>query len=175
MRFKRGEPRTATVARMSDHLLAQLNIAVPRGALDSAMMTEFVMLLDPVNALADRAPGFVWRHRPVDGDVTVSRQLDREDVILNLSVWEDVDALREFTFSGVHLRVMRRRKAWFKRISEIAVVLWWIPASHRPTIDEGLERLDILRRDGPTPAAFSMKEFFPAPSTIGVVRGGRTR
>ena len=134
---------------MSDYQLAQLNLAVLRAPLDAPMMTEFVMLLDPVNALADRAPGFVWRHRALDGDVAVSRQLGREQLILNLSVWEDIDALREFTFSGVHLRVMRRRKAWFKRISEMAVVLWWIPASHRPTIDEGLERLDRLRRDGP--------------------------
>jgi hypothetical protein len=148
---------------MSEHHLAQLNIAVLRAPLDSAMMSEFMMLLDPVNALADRASGFVWRHRPLDAGVAMCRRSGADELILNLSVWEDIQSLRAFTYSGVHLRVMRRRKAWFKRISDVSVVLWWIPATHRPTIDGALERLDCIRRDGPTSQAFSMKCDFPPP------------
>lgn len=145
---------------MSEHQLAQLNLAALRAPLDAPMMSEFVMLLDPVNALADRAPGFVWRYRPIDSAVAVCRRLDQDELILNLSVWEDIHSLRAFTFSGAHLRVMRRRKVWFKRIAEISAVLWWIPAMHVPTIDEGLERLDQLRRDGPTSSAFSLRQYF---------------
>lgn len=148
---------------MSDHHLAQLNLAVLRAPLDAPMMTEFVMLLDPVNALADRAPGFVWRLRALGADLAVCRPSGRDELILNLSVWQDVESLRAFTYSGSHLQVMRRRKAWFKRVAEVSVAMWWIPAAHRPTIDEGLERLEQLRRVGSTPSAFSMKHFFAPP------------
>jgi hypothetical protein len=172
--FKHLATRATTVPRMNQFHLAQLNLAVLRAPLDAPMMTEFVMLLDPVNALADRAPGFVWRHRPLDAAVAVCHRGERDELILNLSVWEDIESLRAFTYSGSHLHVMRRRKVWFKRMSEMSVVLWWIPASHRPTIDEGLERLDQIRRIGPTPSAFSMKQpFAPPVHALAVLRKSR--
>lgn len=158
---------------MSDSQLAQLNLAVLRAPLDARMMAEFVMLLDPINALADRAPGFVWRHRASGSDVAVCRRQGRDELILNLSVWEDIESLRTFTYTGAHLHVMRRRKAWLQRISEVSVVLWWIPPTERPTIEEGLERLEQLRREGPSPSAFSMRQFYP-PGTRGATSTRRT-
>jgi hypothetical protein len=45
------------------HDLAQVNIMRLRASLDSPDLAPFVAALDPVNALADGAPGFVWRSR----------------------------------------------------------------------------------------------------------------
>ncbi|MFJ4790482.1 DUF3291 domain-containing protein [Streptomyces sp. NPDC088794] len=44
------------------------------------------------------------------------------------------------------------------------VVLWWVPAGHRPTVAEAEERLLRLRADGPTPYAFTFRSPFPATS-----------
>ncbi len=41
--------------------IAQVNIARMVDEIDSPIMHEFAANLEPINALADRAPGFVWR------------------------------------------------------------------------------------------------------------------
>jgi hypothetical protein len=73
-----------------------------------------------------------------------------------MSVWQSLEALRAFVYSDrAHLAVMRRRREWFHKHAEAFQVLWWIPAGHIPTVDEAEERLDLLRRFGPTPDAFT--------------------
>jgi hypothetical protein len=54
---------------------------------------EFVANLAPVNALADTAPGFVWRLEDESGDATSIRAFDDELLIINMSVWESIEAL----------------------------------------------------------------------------------
>ncbi|MFI2641935.1 DUF3291 domain-containing protein [Streptomyces sp. NPDC018610] len=135
--------------------LAQLNVATLRHPLDDPRTAGFVEMLDPVNAAADEAPGFVWR-LVEDGaaDATGMRPAG-EDVIVNLSVWESRAALWEFTYRSGHLEVMRQRRAWFRPPSEAHLVLWWVPVGHLPTVGEALERLAELRTHGPSPRAFT--------------------
>ena len=143
--------------------LAQVNIAVLRAPIDSPLLAEFVELLDPVNALADSAPGFIWRLQTEDGDATAIRAFDDDRIIVNMSVWESVDALGEFVFRSGHLEVLRRRREWFGKMAAAYVTLWWLPAGTTPTVDEAKRRLDLLERRGPTPDAFTFKEPFAAP------------
>jgi hypothetical protein len=148
---------------MEGYHLAQLNVADMRYPLESDEMAGFVEALEPLNALADAAPGFVWRLESDDGDATSFRVFDSDMVLINLSVWESVDALREFAYKGDHLTIMRRRTEWFHRMAEAYLVLWWVPAGTMPTIDEAKDRLDLLRRLGPTADAFTFRTQFPAP------------
>jgi Domain of unknown function (DUF3291) len=154
---------------MSGHHLAQFNVATLRFPLDDPRMAEFVALLDPVNALADRSPGFVWR-LAADGaaDATSVRPCGA-DVLINFSVWESRQALWDFAYRSGHLEVMRRRREWFHRHVESHLVLWWIPAGHTPTLDEAVKRLALLRADGPSPRAFTFREPYasrpPLPET----------
>jgi hypothetical protein len=135
--------------------LAQINIATLRHPLDDPRMTPFVEMLDPVNAAADGAPGFVWRLvEEGEADATGMRPAG-EDVIVNFSIWETQEALWDFTYRSGHLEVMRRRREWFERHVEAHLVLWWVPAGHVPTVDEALERLAYLRKHGPSPRAFT--------------------
>ena len=142
--------------------LAQLNIARLRAPLDSPELADFVAALDPVNALADAAPGFVWRLQTDDGDATSIRAFDDDMLIVNMSVWESLDALRAYVYGSEHRAVMARRRQWFERMAEAYVVLWWVPAGHVPTVEEAKERLEALRREGPTADAFTFKTPWPA-------------
>ncbi|MFD6531153.1 DUF3291 domain-containing protein [Streptomyces sp. NPDC060184] len=135
--------------------LAQLNVATLLHPLDDPRIAPFVELLDPVNATADGAPGFVWRLvEDGEADATALRPAG-ENVIVNMSVWETLEALWDFTYRSGHLEVVRRRRDWFARHVEAHLVLWWIPVGHVPTVEEALERLAELRAVGPSPRAFT--------------------
>jgi uncharacterized protein DUF3291 len=151
--------------------LAQVNIALPREPLDSELLSDFVAALDPVNAAADAAPGFVWRLQTEEGDSTEVRGFGDDRIIINMTVWESIEALRAFVYTDAsHRSVLRRRKEWFESLAEAHYVLWWVPAGHRPTIAEAEQRLDLLRAQGPTPDAFTLRETFSPARRL----GGRT-
>jgi hypothetical protein len=146
------------------HHLAQLNIGRLAAPLDSAQLADFVAGLDPVNAQADAAPGFVWRLKDEDGGNATSFSIsDDPMIIVNLSVWTDHRSLWNFVYSDAHRELLRRRREFFARMVEAYTVLWWVPAGHRPTVDEARERLDHLRRRGPGDHAFRLQDADVAP------------
>jgi uncharacterized protein DUF3291 len=148
---------------MNSWQLAQINIARLGAPIDSPQLSEFIEQLDEINALADAAPGFVWRLMSEAGDaIAVEHPFDSETIV-NMSVWESVDALHTYVYRTAHSRVMARRKEWFTRISAAYTVLWWVPEGHRPTVCEGERKLALLKADGPTSAAFTFKNIFAKP------------
>jgi hypothetical protein len=149
---------------MATHHLAQVNIATLRFPLDGPELAGFVAGLEPINALADAQPGFVWRLQTEDGDATSIRPFDDERIMVNLSVWASLEALRAFVYASRHLDVMRRRREWFHRMADPYLALWWLPAGTIPTVAEARRRLDLLARLGPGPDAFTFREPFPAPA-----------
>jgi len=149
---------------MPTYRLVQINIARMLAPFDDPLMAEFVAQLAPVNALADSTPGFVWRLQTESGDATSIRIYEDQMVAVNMSVWESVDALREFAYKSSHAGVMRDRKRWFERFDGPYMALWWVPAGHIPTPQEGKERLEYLRQHGDTERAFSFQHVFPKPS-----------
>lgn len=149
--------------------IAQLNIGRMLAPLDSSQLAGFVEALEPINALADRAPGFVWRLEDEDsGNATSIRPFDDDMLIVNMSVWTSLEALTEFVYVSDHRAVMQQRRKWFERMGEAFVVLWWVPAGHIPDLDEAEERLDLLRSRGPSPDAFTFKKRFAPGVAIGV-------
>ena len=112
--------------------LAQLNIASTRAPLDDPIMKGFVDQLDYINAVADRSEGFVWRLQTEDGDATAIRAFDDDRIIVNMSVWESLEALHDYVHRSDHLGPLRDRKKWFTRIEGPSLVLWWIPAGDPP-------------------------------------------
>ena len=142
--------------------LAQLNIARPRGPLDGPVMAEFMANLERINALGDASPGFAWRLQGEDGNATALEQPFGPDIIVNMTVWQDIDALRAFVFRTEHVAFLRRRGEWFEKLAGPPTVLWWVPAGHRPSLTEAKDRLDRLALDGPTPAAFTFARAFAA-------------
>lgn len=147
---------------MSRYHLAQLNIAALKAPLDSPQLKDFVDNLDRINALAESSDGFVWRLKGEGNDATALRPYG-DDVIVNMSVWRDTDALRNYVYKSAHTAIMKRRREWFTRMAEAYACLWWIPAGHIPTVEEAAQRLKLIRERGPTPESFNFGEAFPAP------------
>ncbi len=147
--------------------LAQMNVGTARHPMDDPRMAGFTGRLDAVNALADESPGFVWRLQSESGNATDIKLADDPLFIVNLSVWDSAEALFDFVYRTVHATVMAGRRDWFERPGEAYQVLWWVPAGHVPTPEEGLARLERLRREGPSAAAFTFKRKFPPPGGTG--------
>jgi hypothetical protein len=140
--------------------LAQLNVGRLLEPLDAPRIAGFVAALDRINALADADRGLVWRLQTDEGNATSIRPTDDDLFLVNMSVWRSIEALRAFTYTSAHVQVLRERRSWFEQLSEAHLVLWWVPEGYTPTVDEALGRLAHLRRDGPTPAAFTFRTPF---------------
>jgi hypothetical protein len=149
---------------VSKYELAQLNIATLKAPLDSPLLADFVANLDRINSVADGSAGFVWRLQTTEGDATALRPLG-DDKLVNMSVWKDVASLRNYVYRSAHVEVMRRRKEWFEHMSAPFVVLWWVPKGHRPSIEEAVSKLELLRSAGPSEEAFTFRQAYPAPDT----------
>jgi hypothetical protein len=154
-----------------DFVVAQVNIGRLVAPLDSPRLADFVAGLDPVNAVADAAPGFVWRLQTEDGNATALRAFEDDaegadgGILLNMSVWESVEDLAAYVYGNAHLAVLRRRREWFERMKDAYTALWWIPRGHVPTVGEAEDRVKHLRAHGLTPHAFTLKVHFPPPGS----------
>jgi Domain of unknown function (DUF3291) len=148
---------------MSQFHLAEINIGRFRAPVDDPMIADFVANLDRINALADGSPGFIWRLTG-DGNDATDIKPDASDpmMAINMSVWENPQALGAFVYRSDHLPIMRRRAEWFEKL-ELYMALWWVPVGHSPTVEEGMSKVETLRRLGPTAQAFTFRNPFPAP------------
>ena len=129
-------------------------------------MHGFASRLDEINALADRAPGFVWRLQTEEGDATSLRLFDDPLIIVNMSVWESFEDLKSYTYKSLHVELFKERKKWFESFGKPHLAMWWIPEGHTPTAKEAQEKLEYLTRHGPTTDAFNFSEPFPKPDTV---------
>jgi hypothetical protein len=142
--------------------LAQLNIGRLRYEIDDPRMADFVNNLALVNGIAERTPGFVWRYEDASGAAVDTRPYEEDPrMAINLSVWESVEALEQFVWQTVHKRFYGRRGEWFERMDGVYFVMWRVPAGHRPSVQEAVERLEYLRQNGSSDHAFGW-ESLPA-------------
>src|SRR5215467_6790885 len=103
---------------MSIYHLAQVNIGRVKAPVDDPLMAGFVARLDEINALADLSPGFIWRLQTSDGNATYFRPYAEDDrILINMSVWESILALRHYVYKTAHSELLRQREAWFERFS----------------------------------------------------------
>ncbi|MEE9417593.1 MAG: DUF3291 domain-containing protein [Acidimicrobiales bacterium] len=146
------------------HHLAQLNIAKFLQPIDHPDVADFVEMLEPINAMADDTPGFIWRLVGETDNATDIQFYDDPKKLVNMSVWTDIDSLRKFVYRSNHVEAFKRRAEWADAPVEAHQVLWWIPAWHQPSLDEADERLNQLRAKGPTASAFTFAKSFPSPN-----------
>lgn len=147
--------------------LAQINIGrlvAPQG---DPRVQPFFEALERINALAEASPGFIWRLKDEIGNATEIAIGGDPLLIPNMSVWEDADSLFAFVYRSDHTPVMSRRRDYFERPQSAYMALWWVAAGTVPTLNDGLSRLWLIDRFGPTPQAFTFKARFPAPGLEG--------
>jgi hypothetical protein len=146
---------------MSNYQLAQVNIGRVKAPIDDPLMAGFVSRLDELNALADRNPGFVWRLQTPVGNATYFRPYPEDDrILINMSVWKSIAALRNYVYKTSHAELLRQRDAWFEKFSGVYMALWWVPAGHRPGMDEATKRIAHLAQHGPPQFAVTFKPSF---------------
>jgi hypothetical protein len=152
-----------------EYHIAQVNIGRLLAPLDSQQLAGFVAALDPVNASADGAPGFVWRLQTDEGNATSVQAFEWEQqgaagVIINMSVWRSVEQLSEWVYGPLHRAALVQRRNWFERVSDATTALWWVLEGHLPSTKEAEARVLHLREHGPTSTAFTFKEVFAPPA-----------
>ncbi|HZE84363.1 MAG TPA: DUF3291 domain-containing protein [Puia sp.] len=141
--------------------LAQINVGRIIGtSIDDPVMEKFVAQLDEVNTIADGSKGFVWRLKDGNNNAVSLNPFGDEKILINMSVWETIEDLEAYVYSGRHLEVLRSRRDWFVKFGQVFMALWYIQAGHIPTVEEARERLDFLQNNGPTPYAFDFKTRF---------------
>ena len=140
--------------------IAQVNIGRIRAELDDPVMAGFVNRLDEINALAESRPGFVWRLAGAENNATYLRPFEDSWMILNMSVWDSVEHLRQFVYQTSHRELLRQRNDLFGRLANVYAALWWVPAAHIPSVDEAKQRLAHLEKNGPTQFAFTFQKMF---------------
>lgn len=134
--------------------LAQLNIAEALDDMNSQRLVDFVSAIDRVNTVASRSPGFIWRWDENPEDHIDTRKVKDPRQIINMSVWETAEALEHFVWNTIHKKVYQKKAKWFDVPKQAHFVMWWIESGHKPTLDEALNRLELLRKNGPSEEAF---------------------
>ncbi len=151
---------------MTNFHIAQFNIARMKAPLDDPLMAGFVARLDEINTLGDQSPGFVWRLQTPEGNATYLRPYGDDRILVNMSVWETIEHLRQYVYRSSHAELLRQRRDWFEKVAEATTVLWWAPAGHHPGVDEGKQRLAHLQTHGPTPYAFTFRDKFTVDAAL---------
>jgi hypothetical protein len=145
---------------MTKFHVAQVNIGRIKAPLEDEVMSGFVTRLAEVNALADRSPGFVWRLQTLAGNATYVRPYDDDRILINMSVWETVEALKHYVYRTAHAELLGQRNDWFEKFAGTYAALWWVPIGHVPSVDEAKKRLAYLDKHGPSQFAFTLKTGF---------------
>lgn len=140
--------------------LAQFNIAEAIAPMESPVMADFVNNTDRINALADKHPGFIWRLKDESDNAYSIKAFDSEFTLVNMSVWKDRESLFDFVYNSGHVKILKRKKEWFRKMLKMHMVLWNVEEGHIPTIEEGKERLEYLQEHGESEYAFSFKSSF---------------
>lgn len=140
--------------------LAQLNVGRLVADTDDPRVAEFMGALDRINGLGRRMPGFAWilegSGAPNTGNTEAKIDGDPR-FVANLTVWETVEDLERFVWGTIHRQFYERRAEWFEVLGRMHFVMWWVPAGHRPSLDEGLGRLAHLEAHGETDQAFGWR------------------
>ncbi len=153
--------------------LAQLNVARLRAPMDDPLIDDFRLNLDRINALAEASAGYVWRLQDESGNATGIKPFGDDLGIVNLTVWESIEALADFTHRSGHVELLHRRREFFEVPSGPMLCLWWIPESTTPTVEDAIARLECLRSNGPTATAFTFRHRFDADATAAPGAGDR--
>ena len=143
--------------------LTQINVGRFKFPAEDERNADFMNNLDPINAIAEASPGFIWRLKDETGNATNIRAYEDPRIIVNLSVWESIEALQVFAYRTEHVQFFRRREEWFENFGGPSMALWWIRAGQYPSAAQGREKVEYLTKYGSTLRAFTFREKFVAP------------
>lgn len=144
--------------------IAEVNLATIQASYDDPRMTDFVDGLARINAQAEAASGFVWRLKTIDNPPGKESEIFGANVIVNMSVWQSIEHLTIFTYTGEHLDFYRRRSEWMIHTPNPYMAMWYVRPGTRPTLQDAKHRLDHIQANGISEYAFTFRQRYPAPA-----------
>ena len=148
---------------MAKFHLAQINIARLVAPIDDPQIKDFSQAIAAINLLAESSDGFIWRLKDETGNATAIQAFSDPQMIVNMSVWESLEALQHYAYQSGHAQYVRRRREWFEPMSAPHLAMWWVPVGHTPTLEEAKQRPAHIEQHGEKAFAFTFKNLFPAP------------
>ncbi|WP_299371958.1 DUF3291 domain-containing protein [uncultured Tateyamaria sp.] len=163
---------------MSEHMLVHLNVVRPVGAfsIDHPNAQYFFAQLPLVFAQARADDDLLWHNhgaRMPDGSYTdtngiIGHRSDRTEDnihILTMAGWRDLAAMHRFTYrEPLHRDGMKTLRDWVDRSEGPTMVMWWAPRGTRVSLEAAWDKMQMLRRDGPGPDAFTLQQRFDPPA-----------
>lgn len=149
---------------MAEYQLAEINIAKMKGVnIGDPIMKEFVDNLEKVNEIAENSDGFVWRLKDEDNNATNFNPYNDEQIIVNYSIWENIETLEHYMYKTFHSEFLKRRKEWFQTFGQVSTAMWWVKKGEIPDITEAMEKLDYLQKNGASEIVFNFRQKYPKP------------
>lgn len=139
--------------------IAQINIAAFKTTKDDPIMQDFYDNIERVNAAAANSPGFIWRYDDVE-HAHLHNPFNDNEMVVNMSVWQDINTLSDYVFKSLHLEIMKRKQEWFSSMKSMHLAIWYIEPGHMPTLEEGKKKLSHMDIFGSTPLAFNFRQPF---------------
>lgn len=155
--------RSNTGSNAKHMYLAQFDIVKPKFPKCDERMNPFYESTRYVNDLAEKQPGFIWRETEENPELL--EELWGSGYLYTLSIWRDVESLKNFLYRTPHKEFLKRGKEWFDVINKTKMVMWWIPEHTLPTLRDAHDRMTLLYEIGPSYQAFDLKNCDP-PTTI---------
>ena len=154
------------------HKLAFLTVAALHEPVGSARVQGFIDRIPAVYAAADGSDGFqarsirdvaTWKHSW--GEVVPPAcypRMDDTQYAMTLSLWNDLESVAAFSYSGAHGDALKKRADWFQALGLPTFVAWWVPEDQDVDWKEAADRLDHLHAHGPSAFAFNFARPFDA-------------
>lgn len=120
-------------------------------------MIEFTNSLSLIYSLAENHPEFIWRILDAEAEKQLLELGFDELTSSTVSVWNNLDSLKDYTFNSLHSVYLNRSLEWFKKVEGPQLVIWDIANDHQPTFKESFNRLEYLNNNGTTDYAYGWK------------------
>ena len=138
--------------------IAQMNWGKLRFSLEDKRMVEFADSLNQVYSLAESHPGFIWCITDNQSELQLSDFGFEKLISSTVSVWRDIESLKDYTYNSLHGVYLKRSLEWFKKIEGPQLVIWNVENDDQPTFKESFDRLEHLKNNGSTDYAYAWKK-----------------
>ena len=138
--------------------IAQMNWGRLKYPLNDERMIEFSESLNNVYSIAENHTGFIWRIPDNKVEVQLINLEFDEFISSTVSVWDNMESLKDYTFNSLHGVYLKRSSEWFEKVDGPQLVIWNVKNDDCPTFKESFERLAHLKINGPTDYAYGWEK-----------------
>ncbi len=138
--------------------IAQMNWSKLKYPINDKRMIEFSNSLDAIYSLAENYSGFIWRISDEEAEKQLIELGFDELTSSTVSVWKDLNSLKDYTYNSLHGVYLKRSSEWFEKIEGPQLVIWNVKNNNQPTFRESFDRLNYLKDNGSSDYAYGWEK-----------------